>query len=74
MYTLYVRKEKMIIEVKKAGKGMSHCKYTDDVVRYNDCYFTCLKRKPLVEKAKEIKESWVSELEEKLEKVKSIEF
>lgn len=74
MYTLYVRKEKMIIEVKKASKAMSNCTYTNEVVRYNDCYWVCLNRKPLMEKAKEIKESWISELEGKLEKVKSIKF
>ena len=74
MYTLYVKKEKMIIEVKKASKAMSNCTYTNEVVKYNDCYYLCSNRKPLIEKAKEIKESWISELKEKLEKAKSIKF
>lgn len=74
MYTLYVEKEKMIIEVKKTSKAMSNCTYTNEVVKYNDCYYLCLKRKPLIEKATEIKESWIRELEEKIKKAKSIKF
>lgn len=74
MYTLYFNKPKMIIEVKKASKGMNHCTYTNEAVQYNDCYWVCLNRKPLVEKAEEIKEAWTKELEERIEKVKSIKF
>ena len=74
MYTLYVNKEKMIIEVKKASKAMSNCTYTNEVAKYNNWHYLCLKRKPLIEKATEIRESWISELEEKLKKAKSIKF
>jgi hypothetical protein len=72
MYTLYHNKRESIIEVKKATKGMSHCTYTDDVAYYNDCYYLCTKRKPLVEKANEIKQSWIDELEQKLADVAAI--
>ena len=72
MYTLYHNKKERIIEVKKASKAMAKCNYTDDITSYNDCYYICLQRKPLVEKAKEIKKSWIKELEDEMEKVKSI--
>ena len=74
MYTLYHNKRERIIEVKRASKGMSSCTYTDKVERFNECYYTCLKRKPLVEKAKEIKQSWIEELEEEIAKVNAIQF
>ena len=73
MYTLYHKKDEGIIEVKKAHIGMRDCNYTDDVTCHNDCYYICLKRKPLIEKAKEIKKSWLDELEEKMRKIESIE-
>lgn len=72
MYTLYHNKSERIIEVKKATKGMSNCTYTDEVTYYNGCYFICLKRKPLMEKAEEIKQSWIKETEEILKKLKEI--
>lgn len=72
MYTLFHKKSECKIEVKKAGRGMSHVHFTEEVSCYNDCYYVCLKRKPLVEKAREIKASWIKELEEKMDKVESI--
>ena len=74
MYTLYHDKSMGIIKVKKASKGLQKCTYTDDVTYYNNNYYLCSKRKSLVEKAKEIKQSWVEEIEEKLAKVNAIEF
>lgn len=74
MYTLYHNKRDRIIEVKRVTKAMQNFTYTDEITRHNDCYYLCKKRKPLVEKAKEIKQSWVDELEQEIAKVSAIQF
>ncbi|MCA1026986.1 hypothetical protein LCM23_12870 [Cytobacillus kochii] len=74
MYTLYHDKRTSVIEVKKARKALQSWNYRKEVTKHNDCYFICLTRKPLVEKADEIKLSWILELEEALNKVRQIEF
>lgn len=72
MYTLYHDKANKEIKVMKAKKAMQYIKYTEEVTSYNNCYFICLKRKPLVVKANEIKQKWISELEKELSLVKDI--
>ena len=72
MYTLYHNKDSGIIEVKKAKKALQRCTYTENVRYHNSNFYLCLKRKPLVEKAEEIKKSWIEETEERLEKLKAI--
>lgn len=73
MYTLYVSKSEKKLEVKKAKKVLQNLEYRDHVTRYNNCYYICLKRAPLMEKAKEIKNNWITELEEELNALKAIE-
>ena len=72
MYTLYFSKKDKDIKVSKAKKVMQNLKYTEEAVQFNDCYYICVNRKPLVEKAKEIQEKWISEMEEELESIKKI--
>lgn len=36
-------------------------------------YFICLKRKPLLDKAREMKEQWLEEEKEKIMKIEAIE-
>lgn len=73
MYTLYFSKKDKIIKVTKASKGMqSGVTYTEEVTQFNSNYFVCTKRKPLVEKAKEIQQEWVVDLEEELKALKEI--
>lgn len=72
-YTLYVSKNDAKIVVKKASTVFKNCKFTDDVVAYNDCYYFSTNRKKLIEKAKEIKNQWVEEARKTLEKYESIE-
>jgi len=72
MYTLYHRKSERIIEVKKAKKIFQNLEFTEDVKEFNDCYYICSKRKPLVEKANKIKQEWITELENQLQAVKEI--
>ena len=43
------------------------------ITAHNDCIYICAKRKPLVEKAKEIQSQWIQELEKDLEIIKSID-
>lgn len=72
MYTLYHNEKEKILKVKKAVKAMQRYDYTDEVTYFNSNYYICKKRKPLVEKAKGIKQSWIKEAEETLEKIKAI--
>lgn len=74
MYTLYHKRSESVIKVSKAKKIFQTLSFTEEVDRYNDCYFICTKRKPLVEKAEEIKQRWISELEMELESIKEIKF
>ncbi|PAD72820.1 hypothetical protein [Paenibacillus campinasensis] len=73
MYSLYYSKKEKVIEIKKAKKVLQKLEYTDEVTRYNDCYYICSKRSPLVEKAKEIHGEWVAEIEQELRALRSIE-
>lgn len=72
MYTLYHNKKSRILEVKKPCVAMQNNTFPDDIAYYNDNYYLCKNRKPLVEKAKEIKQSWIDEVEAELEKIKAI--
>lgn len=72
MYTLYYQRSEKVIQVLKAKKVFQTLNFTEEVTSYNDCYFICSKRKPLIEKAKEIKQGWVLELEEELNSIKEI--
>ena len=72
MYTLYHSKKMREIKVSKASKSLQNLSYKEEITYYNDCYFICLTRKPLVEKAKEIKQRWIDALETELEEIKQI--
>lgn len=72
MYTLYVNKKEKMIQVTKARSIFHHLTYTDEVVKYNDCYYICTKRKPLKEKGKEFHQEWIKELEEELKSLKEL--
>ena len=72
MYTLYYDKEKRELKIQKANKSMQNIPYYDDVFKFNDCYYTCLTRNPLKEKAKEMLAEWIYEAEENLKKFQNI--
>lgn len=72
MYTLFHDKKGKVIEVKKSRKALQYLDFTEEVKVFNDCYYFCSKRKPLIEKAREIKREWVLELESELNSVKEI--
>ena len=72
MYTLYYKESEPAIKVSKAHKGMQRANYTDEVTRHNDCYFTCTKRKPLVDKALELQLQWIANAEKELQVLKDI--
>lgn len=75
MYTLYVNKMDNKIVVSKASKAMQNAgSYTNEVRQYNLNYLICLDKKPLVEKAKEIKDEWIAEFKSKLEELEGIKF
>jgi hypothetical protein len=72
MYILYFKRSEKTIKVSKARKTFQHLNFTEEVVRYNDCYYMCANRKPLVEKAQEIKREWILELEDELNSIEQI--
>lgn len=72
MYTLYFNRRLKEVKVKKANKGNLKFPYSENVTKYNDCYYTCLTRKPLVEKANEIINDWINEINEELKIIESI--
>lgn len=82
MYQLYFSKEDIYgrnniykIEIKplQAGFKKTFTELPDAPYKYNDCYYLCAKRKPLVNIATEMKQQWIKELEGKMELIKSIE-
>lgn len=72
MYILYHDKKSGKIEVKKPKKILENLNYTEEVTHYNDWHFICLNREPLVEKAREMQQTWIVELESALNKLKQI--
>ena len=80
IYQLYHDKEKGDLRVSPIQRVFDNTyidkaltdKPQDYIYCYNDCYFFSLSRKDLVQKAREIKEEWIKELEVKLEMYKNI--
>lgn len=72
MYTLYFNRSEKAIKVSKAKKALQNLNFTEEVSKYNNCYFICSNRNPLVEKAREIKKEWILELEDDLNTVEAI--
>jgi len=74
MYTLYRDKKDRELKVQKAKEifTRSPLLFTEEVTAYNNCYYFCKNRKPLVKKAEEIRTAWATELEYQLHKVNSI--
>jgi hypothetical protein len=72
MYTLYFNRSEKIIKVSKATKALQNLSFTEEVTQYNYCFFICSNRKPLVEKAREIKREWILELEDELNTIEAI--
>lgn len=79
-YQLEHDKEKAILKVSPikttfcktyAHKALDD-KPQDYIYRYNDNYFFSFSRKALIQKARQMKEEWVKELEVKLEMYKGI--
>lgn len=73
-YTLLVDWKKKTLKLSKPTAGMRtpDVIYTDEIKRYNDSYFICLKRKPLKEKAEQIKAEWIRDLEDQLQTVRDL--
>lgn len=74
MYTLFFNKSQKKIKVGKANKAMQHQQYTDEVVQFNDCYYLCSERKPLVLKANEMWSEWIKEAEQNLDEIRAMMF
>ena len=62
-YELYYKKREVNIEIKPIGVISNFIEPTEEVVFYNSCYYICLDKEKLFEKAEEIRKSWVDEAE-----------
>lgn len=74
MYNLFIDRKNHELKIKKVTNRRGHLliNYTDDVQYFNEYYFVCTDRAKLKEKAIEIKQSWIDELESDLEKTRAI--
>ncbi|OPH61768.1 hypothetical protein BC351_00570 [Paenibacillus ferrarius] len=75
MYNLYINKTEGKIEIKPLRKVFQNLSstITEEVTRYNEVYYFCTKKKPLVEFAEQKKQEWIIELENELIKLKNIQ-
>jgi len=69
MYKLFLNKKTLTMKIKKeTGKWPLYSgEYPEEATRYNDNYFICKIRKPLLEKGREIQQQWVEEAEKEVE-------
>lgn len=74
MYTLFFNKSQKTIKINKANKNMQNQKYTDEVTQFNDCYYLCTTRKPLVLKANELWSEWLKEAEQAVDDIRRMKF
>lgn len=76
MYNLYHNKEQCVIELRKvrSKERQLQAHYTHEPSRFNDCYYICVNRKPLKELAQQLKEGWIIEAKDRLEKTENIKF
>lgn len=73
MFQLYFSKEKKELKIEPLKKLMiDESKITNEVMKYSNCYFVSLDRKALRDKANSLKEKWIKEAEEELNKFKDI--
>ncbi len=72
MYTLYFSEREKSIKVSKARKTLLDLDYKEEITRFNDCFYICAKRKPLLEKGREIQKEWILKLEQELETLKKL--
>ena len=62
-YELYYNKREGKIEIRSIGIISKFMQPTEEVVLYNNCYYICLDKEKLFEKAEEIRRSWIDEAE-----------
>lgn len=74
MYQLYFQKDECIIQIKKLSKVFNDQipKITEEIFYYNNCYYFCKNRAVLKTKAEEMKQGWLTETQERLDKVMNI--
>lgn len=72
MYSLYYNKEEGIIRVRKTHAALKNVEHKEEVTYYNDCYYLCLKRKTLIEFARQMRDEWIKEYESKIDDLKSL--
>lgn len=79
MYELYYNKEKLEIILKKVkktnlliGEDQKNVYYGDEPIQYNDCYITCGLLEPLKKIAIELKNEWLLEAKNKVEKIQAL--
>lgn len=76
-YKLYFNKQASTIKIEKQSKAaiaISDIFDTSKALRFNDCCYLSDSRNALVDKALEIRDSWMAEHEASIEKLKNINF
>ena len=73
VYALYHNKEKVALEIKPWKFQVDESLDYNKLVFLNDCYFLSYDKKVLKQKAEEIKNIWIKEIEENLKKVTNSE-
>ena len=71
-YELYYNKRERKIEVRLIGTISNFIKPTEKVTFYNSCYYVCLDKQKLFDKAEEIRNKWVTEAEEHYNKMLNV--
>ena len=69
MFNLKFDKERKELIISPMENGLMPCE--DEVIKYNNYYYTCNTRKLLRVKADEIKAVWIAEAERELEKAEN---
>lgn len=72
-YGLYHNKEKMEITIiKNPNCAINSNDVTDEVIYFNNCYYVSTNRKALMAKAENLREEWIDEAKEVLNKLLSM--
>lgn len=72
IYQLYIDEKNYELRVSKATAAFRNAKVGENVLHFNDNYFLSTSKGLLVNEARAVKDMWLKDLEEKLEKVKSL--
>ena len=71
-YQMYHNKAEGVIEIKPTTKTFADVKEAELIKVYNDCYYLSSDKKALKKIAADLKESWLQEAQNRLQKISAI--